>query len=382
VRYGIEMEEYRTPGQLIESLLSERGWSQRTLSIVLEKGETSINKIIAGKQPVDAEMALLLEEIFSVEAEKFLTLQRDYDLKLARVSARPDPKRATRAFLFGGLPIADMAKRGWITVNDLKNLNEVEGQISKFFGVNRPEDIEFLPHAARKTETASPATPSQMAWLYRVKALASEMLVPRYFSKNLDSVFDQLKLLMASPENVRKVPRILMDAGIRFLLVETLPSAKIDGVCFWLNDHSPVIAMSIRHDRNDNFWFVLRHELEHVRREHGKTTVILDDLDGERGGTGENLSVEEQQANDAAAQFCVPPQHMDAFIERKAPFFSERDLIGFARSINVHPGIVAGQLQRKTGRYERFRQHLVKVRNFILPTVLSDGWGDIAPLDQ
>ncbi len=376
------MEDYRTPGQLIEALLSEKRWSQRTLSIVLERGETSINKMIAGKQPVDAETAILLEEVFGVEAEKFLSLQREYDLKLARVAVRPDPKRATRAFLFGGLPIADMAKRGWITVSDLKNLDEVEAAISKFFGVNRAEDIEFLPHAARKTETMVPATPSQLAWLYRVKSLAAEMLVPKYSSKNLDVVFDQLRPLLISPENVRKVPRILMEAGIRYLLVETLPSAKIDGVCFWLNDHAPVIAMSARHDRNDNFWFVLRHELEHVRREHGKTVVILDDLDGEKGGTASDLPIEEQQANEAAAQFCVPPKYMDAFIERKAPFFSERDLIGFARSINVHPGIVAGQLQHKTGRYERFRQHLVKVRSFILPTVLSDGWGDAAPLDQ
>lgn len=376
------MEDYRTPGQLIEALLSEKGWSKRTLAIVLEKGETTINKMISGKQPVDAEMALLLEEVFGVDAGKFLTLQREFDLKLARIAARPDPKRATRAFLFGGLPVADMAKRGWITVSDLKNLDEVETAIAKFFGVNRAEDIEFLPHAARKTETTAPATPSQLAWLYRVKSLASEMLVPKFSPKNLDLAINQLKTLLISPENVRKVPRILMEAGVRYLLVETLPSAKIDGVCFWLNDRAPVIAMSARHDRNDNFWFVLRHELEHVRREHGKAAVIFDDLDGDNSGNNKDLPIEEQQANDAAAEFCVPQRHMDAFIERKAPFFSERDLIGFARSINVHPGIVAGQLQHKTGRYERFRQHLVKVRNFILPTAMSDGWGDIAPLDQ
>lgn len=376
------MEDYRTPGQLIEALLSERGWSQRTLSIVLEKGETSINKMIAGKQPVDAETALLLEEVFGVDASKFLALQREYDLNLARVTVRPDPKRATRAFLFGGLPIADMAKRGWIIVNDSKNFDEVEAAVSRFFGVNRVADIEFLPHAARKTETSSPATPSQLAWLYRVKSLAAEMLVPRYSAKNLEIALGKLKPLMVSPENVRQVPKILTEAGIRYLLVETLPSAKIDGVCFWLNDHAPVIAMSARHDRNDNFWFVLRHELEHVRREHGKTAVIFDDLDGEKSATGSGVPLEEQQANDAATEFCVPQKYMDAFVERKAPFFSERDLIGFARSLNVHPGIVAGQLQHKTGRYERFRQHLTKVRSFILPTVLSDGWGDIAPLDQ
>jgi HTH-type transcriptional regulator/antitoxin HigA len=139
----------------------------------------------------------------------------------------------------------------------------------------------------------------------------------------------------------------------------------------------------MRHDRNDNFWFVLRHELEHVRRGHGKAAAILDaDLDGERAGTGEGVPEEERQANAAASDFCVPQLQMDAFIARKAPFFAERDMVGFARSIKVHPGIVAGQLQHRTGRYERFRQHLVKVRSYVLPNAFVDGWGDMAPVDQ
>jgi HTH-type transcriptional regulator/antitoxin HigA len=71
---------------------------------------------------------------------------------------------------------------------------------------------------------------------------------------------------------------------------------------------------------------------------------------------------------------------MDAFVARKAPFFAERDLVAFARILKVHPGIVAGQLQRKTGRYDRFRDHLVKVRSIISPNAIKDGWGDVAPV--
>lgn len=377
------MDEHRTPGQLIEGLLAERGWSQRTLAVVLGKGETSVNKMVAGKQPVDAETAVMLEEVFGTPADRFLALQRDYDLAMARLSVRPDPQRATRAFVFGGLPIADMARRGWITAGDIRKVAEVEAAVSRFFGVNRLDDIEILPHAARKTETSAPVTPAQLAWLYRVKAMASEMLVPRYSPKNLSEVLSAFRPLLLSPESTRRVPRILMEAGIRFLVVETLPGAKIDGVCFWLNDYSPVVALSLRHDRNDNFWFVLRHELEHVRREHGKSVVIVDaDLDGDRAGTGDEVPEEERQANEAAADFCVPRSQIEGFIARKAPFFSERDMIGFARSLKVHPGIVAGQLQHKTGRYERFRQHLAKVRSYVLPNAWVDGWGDIAPVGQ
>jgi HTH-type transcriptional regulator/antitoxin HigA len=59
-------------------------------------------------------------------------------------------------------------------------------------------------------------------------------------------------------------------------MVEALPGSKIDGVCFWLNEVSPVVAVSSRFDRIDNFWFVLRNELEHVDRRHGLSAVMLD----------------------------------------------------------------------------------------------------------
>ena len=71
---------------------------------------------------------------------------------------------------------------------------------------------------------------------------------------------------------------------------------------------------------------------------------------------------------------------LDSFVARKEPFFHERDILGFARTLNVHPGIVAGQLQHRTGRYDRFRQHLVKIRHLVSPGAMVDGWGDVAPV--
>ncbi len=76
------------------------------------------------------------------------------------------------------------------------------------------------------------ATPAQLAWLYRVRSMASEMLVPRFTQQGLESALSELRSLMISAENVRKVPKILAGAGIRYVVVETLPTAKIDGVTF------------------------------------------------------------------------------------------------------------------------------------------------------
>lgn len=378
----ISSEDYRTPGQLIQALLNSRGWTQRVLAIVLGVDETGLNKIVAGKRSIDADFALGLSQIFDVPAEKFLQLQKDYDLAMARLVSRPDPKLATRASLFGELPVSEMIRRGWLKgVGDVRNVEAVEAALCRFFGADSVDEIEILPHAAKKTDVFGPATPAQLAWLYRVRHIAQETLVAKYSAGALNDALHKFKSLLGSPEAARKVPRIMTDCGIRFVIVESLPGAKIDGVCFWLNDKSPVIGMALRFDRIDNFWFVLRHEIEHVLREHGRAAAMLDvDLDGERAGTGPNIPEEERVANEAAANFCVPQSSLERFIELKAPLFSERDIRGFAATYKIHPGLVAGQLQHKTGRYDLFRNHLVKIRSAVAPNAMVDGWGDVAPI--
>ena len=378
----IQREHSRTAGQLIKSLLGERGWTNRILSIVLDMPESGTSQLLSDRRPVTAEIAVVLEELFNVRAEEFLDLQKSYDLGKARLSSSPDPDRTIRAHLFGGLPISAMLKRGWITADGVRDVGRVQSELMRFFGVNRINDIETLPHAAKKTQVNTDTTPAQLAWLYRVKAITSEMLVAKYSPESLQAVIRRIKPLLSAPEEARKVPRILAEGGIRFAVVESLPAAKVDGVCFWLNDTSPVIALSMRFDRIDNFWFVLRHELEHVSRRHGMEAMVLDaELVGESAGTGQGVADEERVANAAASDFCVPTKMMDAFIARKDPFFNERDIIGFARSVGVHPGLVAGQLRHRTGKYNRWANHLVKIRSSVAPNAIVDGWGDVVPVE-
>lgn len=375
-------EDYRTPGQMIKALMAERGWTQQVLAIILGMDQTAVNHMIGGRRAISAEMAIVLSEVFGVPAEDFLGLQRDYDLAKARIAALPDPGRATRAHLFGKLPVAEMIKRGWLHADDVRDVRAVEASLVRFFGVDSPDQIEILPHATKKTDTFVPATPAQLAWIYRVKKIAGEMLVAKYSTASARSAIGQLKNLLSAPEEARKVPRILAEHGIRYVIVETLSKAKIDGVCLWLNATSPVIGMSLRFDRIDSFWFVLRHELEHVLRHHGQTAVMLDaELEGERAGTGATLAEEERAANEAASDFCVPRRTLDRFIARKAPLFYEQDILGLAKTLGVHPGLVAGQLQHRTERYDRFHQHLASIRFAVMPNAMVDGWGNVAPVD-
>ena len=116
-------------------------------------------------------------------------------------------------------------------------------------------------------------------------------------------------------------------------------------------------------------------------RFHGQDALMVDaELEGDRAGTGPDITEDERVANAAAAEFCVPHDQLQRFIDRKSPFFPERDIVGFARTLQLHPGLIAGQLQHNTGRYDRFRKHLVKIRSVVAPNATVDGWGDVAPV--
>ena len=378
----MNINDFKTPGQYLKALLDAREWSQRVLAIILEIDESLLNKIINNNRNIDAKTALLLGEVFEVDPEDFLSLQKKYDLEKAKIESRPDAGRAKRARIFGDLPISNMIKRGWIRADNVRDVPQVESALTYFFGVDSIDSIEILPHAAKKTQTNITATPAQLAWLYRVKAIASDMIAGKFSQQSAKNAVGQLKNLLHAPEEIRKVPRILAENGIRFLIVEALPSSKIDGACLWIDEKHPVIAMTLRYDRIDNFWFVLRHELEHIINKDGLKMIMLDsELEGEKAGYSSKIAEEERVANKAAIEFCIPQVKLDSFIARKSPFFKENDILGFANTINVHPGIVAGQLQHRTGRYDRFRSHLIKIRHIISKNALVDGWGDIAPLD-
>jgi HTH-type transcriptional regulator / antitoxin HigA len=359
------------PGVYIKEEMEERGWSQRDLAFILGCGEQALNPILNGKRGISPDMAKALGEAFDIPAEFFANLQQAYDLSQART---PDPSVAVRRNMQSTYPVREMIKRGWIELSDAAML---ETQLVRFFGVNSPTEIPYMPHAAKKSSYEErEILPAQLAWLFRVRQIATSISVPKYSEKLLRASLDDLKQLLIAAEETRQVPRILMECGVRFVIVEKLPNAKIDGICFWL-DKSPVIGMSMQHDRIDNFWFVLRHEIEHVLQQHGQDREMVDvDLDT----APVSISEEERVANDAAADFCAPADKLTSFMARKHPFYYEKDVVAFARVHSRHPGVVVGQMRRRMNRYDYLTRYLVKVRQFVLPGSIADGWGQVVPV--
>lgn len=360
------------PGEHIRIELAARGWTQADLAEVMDRPLQTVNQIIGAKKRVTEETAKELEAALGIDAAFWLKVEADYRLR----HGEPAPSAiAQRAEIRKRVPLRAMIARGWIApTNDVA---EMRTRVEAFLGTPLSERASFAM-AAKRTDYDEELSPEQEVWLLRAKRLAESMLVPAFSRAKLVEAVEQMKEMRADAEQIRLVPKLLREAGVRFLVVERLPGLGIDGVCFWLEASKPVIGLSLRHDRIDNFWFVLRHEVEHVLRGHGKDGAIIDaDLDEPA-----NTQEEEQVANAAAADFCVPNELFESFIARRGPQFSDLAIRQFAQVNALHSGLVAGRLRKRlsegpVGRnaWKLFQSHLVKVRHLIVTTAKVDGFG-------
>jgi HTH-type transcriptional regulator/antitoxin HigA len=360
------------PGERLKELLDEKGWMQSDLAFILGLPDSVIHSVITGKRNINPQLSKALAAGFAspeIGSDYFAALQTAYNLA---TSDDVDPSVSLRADLLQRYPVREMIKRGWLRPTNGDSLLD---QLASFLEIDDPAEIPYLPHAAKKSSYEMREVPAvQLIWLFRARQMAKAMPCASYSTRALKVGIEQLGQLLREPEDVRHVPTILRECGVRLVLIEAVSHSKIDGACFWLDEHSPVVCMSMRYDRIDNFWFVLRHELEHVLCKHGMDTEVLDDFDDQMSASG-GLPEIERIANAAAATFCVPADKLDSFIKRKHPLYYERDVLLFSKLHGIHPGIVVGQMQRRLNRYDYLRKYQVKVRQYILPGAMADGWG-------
>lgn len=363
------------PGEFIRDELEARGWTQDDLAQIMGRPPRLVNDLIGGKKQITPATARGLAQAFG-DDDALYWMNLDSAYRLAN-SEPVDESVARRSRLYSRFPVRELMKRHWIEPSN--NLDVIEHRVCRFYQISNVDEQPRFAHAAKAAQTDAveydERNDLQWAWLFRAKELAEAGHSSPYSEANLKKALAKLRALLVAPEELRQVPTILAEAGVRFVVVEFLPGAKIDGAAFWLND-TPVIALSIRFDRVNNFWFVLRHEIEHILNRDGQVSIDVE-LTERLQNKGE-LPPEEVRANVAAAEFLIPKSELDSFIIRVRPLYSEQRILLFAKRIGVHPGIVVGQLQhRDEVPYTHFHKHLVKVREIVTQTALTDGWGTV-----
>ena len=368
--------EVFSPGELIKDEIEARGWSQIELAEVLGRPGRLVSELIAGKRAITPETAKGLGQAFGTGAQFWLNMESSY--QLSKVTGDNSNAVARRAKLYEMAPVKEMTRRSWIQPTD--NIDVLEKTVCSFYGKSSLDaPMPQLAHAARKASSYEELTAPEAAWLCRVRQLAEAMEVKTFSEMAFASALGQLKTLLRDADTVRQVPAVLARAGVRFLIVETLPSTRIDGVCLWLDSDSPVIALSLRYDRIDAFWHTLLHECAHVKHKDGQTSDIVDfDLVGDEADSSVAKPEAELKADEFASGFSIPRSELDGFIARVRPLFSKTRIQAFAAKLNVHPGLVVGQLQhRKMIPFSHSREMLARIRPILTEVALTDGFGSI-----
>ena len=349
------------PGEFIRQELEERGWSQADLAAILGRPVQVVNEIIAAKKAITPETATALAAAFGTSPELFLRLENAY--RLARTKTETGPV-ARRANLYAKVPVRDLLKRGWIAASS--DLDVLEQRVCGFLGIRTLDEEPALSFAARKGDSYGGVLPGQLAWFCRCRHLARRRK-PRgpYREALLRRAVPNLPKEFADETTLVRLPETLSRLGVVLVLLEHLPGTKIDGAAFWLEKH-PVVALSVRFDRVDSFWFTLMHELAHVLL-HGPSHSGIDiDLVGPSSEEEKDKPASEQEADEQACGWLVPPDELEPFIKETRPYYSHHSIVAFAEGIGVNPGLVVGQLQHRGEiPWGHSRKFLVKVRHFL-----------------
>ena len=290
-----------------------------------------------------------------------MNLEANYRLHLARKERdeqdkeRDEQEIVRKSRLYELAPISEITKRGWIQTTDL--IDELEQSVCQFLGITSPEESPQITINFRHSQTNTPETQAQIAWLKRVEHLSKEQKVAKFERVVLKQAIPDILTQAVNPENLRRIPTLLLSLGVHFVVVPHLQKTYLDGAAFYLNGN-PVVALTLRYDRIDCFWFTLMHELAHITTGH--KGIYLDDLD--KG----DINAEESAANRLSRDWLLNSEAFAAFVKATKPYFSRKCIEQFAQSQGRHPGIVLGRLQRENEvGYKHLRTLLVKVSPYL-----------------
>jgi HTH-type transcriptional regulator / antitoxin HigA len=350
------------PGEHIKEELEARGWSQADLAEIIGRPVQVVNEILAAKKIITPDTARELAAAFDVHPQLFLNLENAFRLSLSKTETS---EVARRAAVYAKAPIRELIKRGWITGS--KDIDLLERQVCDFLGIPTIDEEPSCFFAARKSDGYEGYSQGQVAWFCRCRHLAQRLTPAGEFDEvAFPRLLTTLPREFANEASLEQLPEFLSRHGLVLVLLEHLPGTKIDGGAFWVQDR-PVVALSVRYDRVDAFWYTLMHELAHVVL-HGRKHSGLDlDLVGPSAVATGTKPVAEQDADRQASEWLVPPDELTRFITETRPYYSHDRIVRFAKRMGVHTGVVVGQLQhRREIGWGHSRKFLVKVRH-ILP---------------
>lgn len=336
-----------TPLEAIKFRMEQMGYKQKDLA-ALVGGASRASEIMNDKRGLTTDMIRRLRDEWGIPSDSLL----------GGKPPEPDPSAPTPgadgAYDPKNYPMKQMYGRGYFPKysNDWKSHSKdraglLQDLYPRGSGVRRElalcrqgggEKSKINPHALE-------------AWQQRVLVRAAEEKknLPAYDREALDETF--LRLL-AGLSSFAQGPRLacvaLEDKGIAVVIEPHLDQTHLDGAAMLGTDDRPVIGLTLRHDRLDNFWFTLFHELGHVLKHLSPENPAILDVDIDRKKTG----VIETEADRFALDTLIPP---DAWSEQVRHLQYAAEIRAAAKRLCVDPAVIAGRLRREANDYRIHR---------------------------
>lgn len=341
-----------SPGEILQDELDARGWTQIEFAEILGKPIQTVNEILSAKKSITAETALLIAQALGTSPEMWMRLEADYRIQKLSNESEGDNFAKRKGQLYSIAPVREMKALGWIKCSRTRGrltpsmIDEIESRLCQFFEVEQLKDIETNSFSAhfRKSNTESSTAPSIRAWLQKVRLEALQMPAKKFDQTQLkDKISDIVKLSATSGKILPKVRAFLHDLGVTLVSLKHLSKTRLDGAAFWIGEDRPVIGVTHRINRVDNFWFTLMHELAHLILHGSDKNAIFFDEDI----TGEKADSMEKEANLQAQKWLIDEQAYRKWLETRGSHFTVGAVRRFAEELGIHPAIVVGRMQHE-----------------------------------
>ncbi len=241
-------------------------------------------------------------------------------------------------------PLREMAKRGWIKGNDL-----AVSARTWFHQVAGPQFATAL-HRKKMHSGNAPNEHALLAWQARVLQKANDDFEAGLIGEfNLDDRWlSQLVALTKDSDGPRKARDLLGRNGIVMVVQSHLPGTYLDGAAMVAPFGNPVVALTLRFDRLDNFWFVLFHELGHVFL-HLYNSLRFDFFDEEDGHQGDQY---EENADKFSLDHLIPQDAWRKCLSRFA--LTEEAVLIDAEKLGISASIIVGRIRKERNDYRLF----------------------------
>ncbi len=305
-----------------------------------------VSEVLSGKRPLTLKMIRALNAHLGMPADVLIGEPK---------AALPNDMAEVRWERF---PLAEMAKRCW--VKPAKDVRDRAEEIMREL-IERAGGADTLSMALyRKSRTsrrnARMDPYALQAWcLYVLAEARSRNLEDKYKEGSIDAAFlREVARLSVFEEGPKLAVEFLEQHGIAVVYAEHLPKTYLDGAALRTCEGVPVVGITVRYDRIDNFWFCLLHELAHIGW-HLTADVgyFVDDLSLEVTDHEEDDS-KEREADAYAQTSLIPDDAWEAASVAARP--TAMKVMTFAHEVGVHPAIVAGRIRKEKGNYRLLSQ--------------------------